>query len=374
MKACPSRERLEKLLSDQLSDSEEFALDAHVKGCALCLKTLEALTMIADPPSRVLSPQVPLEATEEPGPDDTLVSRLLAGPLVGSTSKGHPTIEGFEILAKLGHGGMGVVYKARQLDLQRTVALKMVLGGAHADAPSLARFRAEAEAVAQLQHPNIVQIYAVGEADGLPFYSMEYVEGGTLAQEFSGSPVAPRRAAQLVEVLARTVHYAHARGVVHRDLKPANVLLTLDGAPKITDFGLAKRSDSGIPSTEVGLAVGTPRYMAPEQLSPLAKGEKRVVGSASDIYALGAILYELMTGRPLYTGDSTLDVVVRVLHEDPTPPHVYHPGVPRDLETISLKCLAKSPAQRYASAQELADDLDRYLCGQPIQARPPSLV
>jgi eukaryotic-like serine/threonine-protein kinase len=384
MKACPPPERLQKLLSDQLGEDEERSLDAHVRGCAACLQYLETLTHIAKPSAQLVPPKEESAYAQRLAPEDALAWRGIAGRLTGSNGRGRPTtaaqpapeIAGFEILGKLGHGGMGIVYKARQLDLQRTVAIKMILAGVHAQEQSLARFRAEAEAVAQLQHPNIVQIYAVGEAAGLPYFSLEFVEGGTLAQQLSGTPLPPRRAAQLVEVLARAVHYAHVRGIVHRDLKPANVLLTLEGAPKIADFGLAKRrgSDPAVPSTLGGLTAGTPPYMAPEQLRPQAAGEKRSVGPASDIYALGAILFELLTGRPLYTGDSALDVVVRVLHEDPTPPRVYCPGLPRDLDTICLKCLAKNPLERFASAEQLSADLDSFLRGQPIRARPPSFL
>jgi WD40 repeat protein len=387
MSVCPSREQLRRLLADELSEAGEQALDAHVTRCPRCLKALEELTGVGESLSPFLPGSLPASAATAAEPSGAFLARMLARSSYDDTktngdraASSHrvPEIDGYEILGKLGHGGMGVVYMARQLDLQRTIALKMVLGGVHADPHSLSRFHAEAEAAAQLQHPNIVQIYAVGEADGLPYYSLEYVEGGTLAQHVSGSPVSPRRAAELVEVLARAVQYAHARGIVHRDLKPANILLTPEGAPKITDFGLAKRFESNgdwsAPTTGLGLAAGTPRYMAPEQLSPLAPGKKRLAGPPSDIYALGAILYELLTGRPLYTGDSALDVVVRVLHEDPTPPHLYRPGLPRDLETIALKCLSKNPARRYATARELADDLQRFLLGQPVLAQPPSLL
>jgi WD40 repeat protein len=382
MKACPSREQLEKLFSDQLSEEEERVLDAHVSDCAACQRILEARTVITETFPEALRAREQPESAEGQGSYEALISRLIAGSRSGSARTAVPApqppplIDGFEILGKLGHGGMGIVYKARQLDLQRIVAIKMILAGIHADPQSLARFRAEAEAVAQLQHPNIVQIYAIGEAGGLPYFSLEYVPGGTLAQQLSGAPLEPHRAVQLVEVLARAVNFAHARGIVHRDLKPANILLTPDGAPKIADFGLAKRSqaDGRPPSTEVGLAAGTLPYMAPEQLSPVAGGPSRRVGPASDIYALGAILYELLTGRPLFTGDSPLAVVVRTIHEDPTPPHVYRPDLPRDLETISLKCLAKNPADRYASARELADDLQRYQLGQPVLAQPPSIL
>jgi serine/threonine-protein kinase len=285
------------------------------------------------------------------------------------------SIRGYEILGELGRGGMGVVYRARQVSLKRIVALKMILSSAHAGPEERARFVSEAEAVARLQHPNIVQIHEIGEADGCPYFSLEFVDGGTLAHQLNGRPLPPREAAELVETLARAMHAVHQLGIIHRDLKPANVLLTADGTPKITDFGLAKAVEceaSGTgPSalralTQSGMILGTPSYMAPEQ----AEGKGRAIGPATDVYALGAILYEMLTGRPPFDGGTLLDTVMQVLSEEPLPPRRRHPGVPRDLETICLKCLAKEPRQRYASARDLADDLQRYLTGEPILARP----
>jgi WD40 repeat protein len=279
------------------------------------------------------------------------------------------SVAGYEILGELGRGGMGVVYRARQVGLNRLVALKMILAGSHAGAEDLARFRAEAEAVAALQHPNIVQIYEVGERDGLPYFSLELVEGGSLADRLDGTPWAARPAAELVAALARAMQYAHSRGVVHRDLKPANVLLaTLEAAPKITDFGLAKQLDSAVGRTRTGAILGTPSYMAPEQ----AGGRRKEVGPPADVYALGAILYELLTGRPPFRAETPLDTILQVLDTEPVPPSRLLPKVARDLETICLKCLQKEPRKRYASAVELADDLQRFIDDRPILARPTS--
>jgi serine/threonine-protein kinase len=273
-------------------------------------------------------------------------------------------VAGYTLLEELGRGGMGVVYKARQTRLNRLVALKMILAGGHAGKAELARFRTEAEAVAQLQHPNIVQIFEIGEHDGLPFFSLEFAEGGSLNKHLNGAPCAPRRAAQMVQELARAVDAAHQSGIIHRDLKPANVLLTRDGTVKITDFGLAKKLDEA-GQTKSGDILGTPSYMAPEQ----AAGKPREIGPAADIYALGAILYELLTGRPPFQATTPLDTLLQVLDREPVPVRLLNPGVPRDLETICLKCLEKAPPRRYASAAALAADLDHFLKGESISVR-----
>jgi tetratricopeptide (TPR) repeat protein/tRNA A-37 threonylcarbamoyl transferase component Bud32 len=277
-----------------------------------------------------------------------------------------PVLPGYEILGELGHGGMGVVYKARQLNLNRIVALKMILPRTYTAREDLARFRIEAEAVAHLQHPNIVQIHDVGEHDGRPFCALEFIDGGSLAQKLAGTPQAARAAAGVVEQLARAMDWAHQRGILHRDLKPANVLLTTAGLPKISDFGLAKRLESDGGQTQSGAILGTPSYMAPEQ----AASGKRPVGPATDVYGLGAILYEMLTGRPPFKGESVLETVQQVLADEPVPPSRLHRKVPRDLETICLKCLYKEPKQRYTSAADLANDLGRFLRGEPILARP----
>jgi serine/threonine-protein kinase len=277
-----------------------------------------------------------------------------------------PAIPGYDSLALLGRGGMGVVYKARQRGLTRLVALKMILTGAHAGPQDLARFRREAEAVAHLSHPHIVQIHEIGDQAGLPYFSFEFVQGGSLAQKLAGTPLPARQAAQLLETLAAAVDAAHERGIIHRDLKPANVLLTADGTPKVTDFGLAKRLDAQAALTQSGAIVGTPSYMAPEQ----AEGKSKEIGPAADIYALGAVLYEVLTGRPPFKAATALETVLQVLNEEPVPPSRLVPKIPRDLETICLKAMAKVPARRYATSRALATDLRRFLKGEPIHARP----
>jgi len=298
-----------------------------------------------------------------------------------------PVVPGYEIIREIGRGGMGIVYQALQIGLNRTVALKMVLTGLQAGPKDLTRFRAEAAALARLQHPNIVQIYEIGEAVGRPYFALEFVAGGSLAQYLHGTPQPVRPVAQLVETLARAVHAAHASGVIHRDLKPANILLRdecdVDDLsplasrlpsllPKITDFGLAKCAGNWAESPDLrgptltGELVGTPSYMAPEQ----AMVPRQPVGPAADVYALGAILYELLTGRPPFTGETPLATVLQVLHNEPVTVTSLRPNVPRDLETICLKCIHKEPHQRYGSALELAEDIERFLHDEPIRARP----
>jgi WD40 repeat protein len=279
------------------------------------------------------------------------------------------SVPGYELLGELGRGGMGVVYRARQVKADRVVALKMILAGGHAGAADLTRFQTEAEAIARLRHPNIVQVYEVGEHDGLPFFSLEFCDGGSLEKKLGGTPLPAREAAALVEALARAVQAAHEHQIIHRDLKPANVLLLDDGTPKITDFGLAKKLDEA-GQTRSGAIMGTPSYMAPEQ----AGGKGKEVGPAADVYALGAILYECLTGRPPFKAATALDTILQVTTDEPVPPVQLQSKTPRDLETICLKCLRKEPAQRYASAAELAEDLRRFRAGEPIRARPASAL
>jgi WD40 repeat protein len=273
---------------------------------------------------------------------------------------------GYELLDEIGRGGMGVVYRARDQRLGRLVALKMILAGGHARPAELVRFLAESVSIAQLQHPNIVPLYEAGQHQGRPYFTLENVAGGSLAGRLRGVPLPPAEAAQLVEPLARGVHHAHTKGIVHRDLKPANVLLAEDGTPKVADFGLARRVGMDQELTATGTVLGTPSYMAPEQ----AEGKGKEATAAADVYALGAILYECLTGRPPFRAATPLDTLRQVIGVEPVPPRQLNAQVPRDLETIALKCLQKEPAKRYVTAAALADDLRRFQEGRPIVARP----
>ncbi len=268
----------------------------------------------------------------------------------------------YEILEEIAHGGMGVVYKARQMSLNRLVAVKMILAGEWATPEARQRFRAEAEAAANLQHPNIVAIHEVGEHEGQQYFSMDFVAGQNLAELVRGNPLSAERAAMYVKTIAEAVHFAHQRGILHRDLKPQNVLIDADDRPRITDFGLAKRveTDSGL--TRTGDVIGSPSYMPPEQASSCPDE----VGPQSDVYSLGAILYELLTGRPPFRGATTWETICQVLQTPPVSLRKLNPAVPRDLETICLKCLEKSPPKRFGSAHELAAELERFLHGERI--------
>jgi hypothetical protein len=270
----------------------------------------------------------------------------------------------YELLAEVARGGMGVVYKARQISLNRVVALKMMKDQLGA-ADGVQRFRYEAEAAARLKHPNIVAVYEVGAVDGQPFFSMGFIDGPSLAQRLSAGPLPGRAAARYVGTVARAVHYAHGQGILHRDLKPSNILIDGNGQPQVTDFGLAKQLGVGGGPTLSGSVLGTPEYMAPEQ----AAGRIKDLGPACDVYGLGAVLYALLTGRPPFASESVLDTLQLVVEKDPVPPRLLNPKVDHDLETICLKCLEKDPKNRYASAGEVADDLERFLGGESIHAR-----
>jgi serine/threonine-protein kinase len=275
------------------------------------------------------------------------------------------TLGDYELAEELGRGGMGVVYKAQQASLGRTVALKMILRGAMPTPADLARFRSEAESAARLDHPAIVPIYEVGQHEGQPFFTMKYVAGTTLARRLADGPMNPREAAELLAPICRAIHFAHERGVLHRDLKPSNILIDEEGRPHVSDFGLAKRveTDSGL--TLSGAVLGTPSYMAPEQ----AAGKRGKVGRESDVYSLGTILYAMLTGRPPFQAATPVETVMMVVEQEPLPPRLVNPRADRELEMIALKCLQKPPELRYATAAELADDLEAYLADEPTAAR-----
>jgi serine/threonine protein kinase len=421
---CPSDEQLRNLLADRLAGPEAEAIESHIEACAPCQRALESMTSTdgigEDKPSwlpsdgssllsdaaaatwqgesggdflRRLENTPPPAAYSVPSTPEAGSASTLTPPGNGGHAREWPVVAGYQILRELGRGGMGVVYLAWQTKLNRHVALKMILAGAHAGQEQLERFRVEAESVARLQHPNIVQIHEVGEQDGRPYFSLEYVDGISLPQKLVGTPQPPREAAEVIHTLALAVHYAHQRGVVHRDLKPANILLqgnlysesrqrdketrrqgesaadsvSLPGStPKITDFGLAKRLDMDSGQTRSGDIIGTPSYMAPEQ----AAGKTQIIGPVVDVYALGAILYEMLTGRPPFRAETPVETLRQVVGEEPVRPTRLQPKVPRDLETICLQCLQKQPERRYATAAALADDLQRFLRGEPISARP----
>jgi serine/threonine protein kinase len=384
-------------LCPALRDISEFALDLIVGEFALREE-------LGESPTRAeylwRFPQYEAALAQQFELDEALarnarmaVPPALAGCVDSSSANGvamaspWPRVPGYEIERELGRGAMGVVYQARQVRLNRPCALKMVLAWEQAGVDSAVRFLAEAETVARLQHPNIVQIHAYGEHGGRPYLELEYVAGGSLAERLSGTPQPPRDAARLVETLARGLDEAHRLGIVHRDLKPANILLASNGPeplvspassngarlanciPKIADFGLAKsmQVDAGLTQTQA--IMGSPSYMAPEQ----AEGRARDVGPPADIYALGAVFYELLTGRPPFKAPTVLATLQQVKSAEPVAPRQLQPGVPRDLDTICLKCLAKEPGRRYASARELALDLRRFLDDRPILARRVSL-
>ncbi|MEN6407095.1 MAG: serine/threonine-protein kinase [Thermoguttaceae bacterium] len=275
----------------------------------------------------------------------------------------------YELIREIGRGGMGVVYEARQKGLDRSVAVKMILAGHLASPELVRRFQAEARAAAQLHHSNIVSIHDVGQLNGQDYFAMEYIAGQSLAERIAAGPVDPSQAVRWVAAVARAVEHLHRHGIVHRDLKPSNILLDADGQPFVTDFGLAKIFAEGEDRTATGVIAGTPSYMSPEQ----AAGRPNEVGPASDVFSLGAILYELLTGAPPFHADSPLDTLMAVLSGDPPPPRSINPRIPRGLERICLKCLAKPPGERYASADALADDLDRFARGEALAVRPPTL-
>jgi WD40 repeat protein len=401
MSACFPEKALRQFLDALLPQSEQQAVAEHLAGCSVCQDVLEQLTEPVDG----LGPKV--GAALEGRGGSTVELGFLEGvkslpphapfntPQVPDEAPVDTAVPGYEILEELGRGGMGIVFKARQIKLDRLVALKVIWGGLRAAPSLLARFRLEAETIARLQHPHIVQVYDVGAQETCPYLAMEYVDGSSLAQRLADGPLPPGEAVALVETLARTMQVVHEHGILHRDLKPANILLTTETqrhredkqakgikdssslclcasvvslSPKIADFGLAKRLDQAAGQTRTGMVMGTPGYLAPE----LAEGKGVQAGPVCDVYALGAILYECLTGQPPFRGETPLETLLQAIHEELLAPGRVRPGLPRDVETICLKCLAKEPQRRYGSAGELADDLHRYLRGEPIQARPVS--
>ncbi|MEM0927258.1 MAG: serine/threonine-protein kinase, partial [Planctomycetota bacterium] len=294
----------------------------------------------------------------------------------GSTTPGGPTrrwqrlklpatVGDYELIEEVGRGGMGVVFRARQVSLDREVAVKMILRGRLASDADLQRFLAEAAATARLEHPGIVPVYEVGDFDGRPFFSMQYVEGETLAERTARGPLPQREAAGILSAVARAVQFAHEQGFVHRDLKPSNILLSRDGQPLITDFGLAKEFKTDVSLTRSGMLVGTPSYMSPEQ----AGGRRELLGPATDIYSLGAMLYFTLTGRAPFVGETPVEMVMLVIEQDPSPPRALRPSLDRDLEMIVIRCLQKPIDLRYPSAGALADDLDAFLSDEVVSAR-----
>jgi serine/threonine protein kinase len=396
---CPSRDELGAFLVGSLAVDRIEGLAEHLAQCAACTAELQSLPLDGDP--WVVALRRPAADPFTTGPDcarvvarlETIVQEAAAsardtGGLEGGlvptpdgadaheSTPPHgtgslPAIPGYQVLGVLGRGGMGVVYQARDLSLPRVVALKMVLTGEQATPERRARFRAEAEALARLRHPHIVQVYAYGEHQGQPYFALEYVEGGSLDRKLGRQPQGPGAAARLVFLLARAVHAAHQAGLVHRDLKPSNVLLapaadeaglnSAYGWPKVTDFGVARCLDGPSDRTAEGAVLGTPSYMAPEQ----AAGKVKQVGPAADVYALGVILFEMLTGSLPFRGESRAEVLDKVRHEKPLPPRRLRSEIPEALEAICLKCLDKRPERRYLSAAGLAEALERFLQNQP---------
>jgi len=357
---------LAKLQAGERPDREAF-LREHPE-LSQVVKCLEALEMLA-PPSSIASPshcQKDVTASGE-GDEDTGGSGL-AWPLPSPSSDLPRDFGPYELIREIGRGGMGVVYEARQKGLDRSVAIKMILAS-HLAAPDLVhRFQAEAKAAARLRHSHIVPIHDVGQLHGQDYFSMEYIDGESLAQRIAKGPLEPLTAVRIVATVARAVEHLHHQGIIHRDLKPSNILLDSEEQPYVTDFGLAKVFAPGSDMTATGIIAGTPSYMAPEQ----ASGRRAEIGPATDVYSLGAVLYELLTGQPPFRGETPLDTLMDVLSGDPVFPRTLNPHIPRGLELICLKCLKKTPQDRYASAAALADDLERFARGEALEVRPPT--
>lgn len=345
----------------------ELPPDAPAGVCPKCLLKAgmdESVAGAVDDATLITGPNPNLKHRDEPATEND-VRQGAEAPSIGTKVK---YFGDYELLDEIARGGMGVVYKARQVRLNRTVALKMILAGQFAGEADVQRFQTEAEAAAQLDHPGIVPIFEVGEYEGHHFFSMGLVEGNSLSARISDGPLPPKEAAALVRKIAEAMQYAHDKGVIHRDLKPANVLIDKDGQPRVTDFGLAKKLESDSQLTGTGQILGTPSYMPPEQ----AAGRTEQVDERADVYALGAILYCLLTGRPPFQAASPMDTLLQVLDREPVPPRTLNAAIPRDMETICLKCLRKEPSRRYQTASDLNADIQRQINGQPIKARPVS--
>jgi serine/threonine protein kinase len=370
-------ERLAQLLAD-LSEQARSGREPDVEGAAAGnpdlgeeLRSLWAAAQLAEEFARPGSAHANPDSSADLRAARLAERLTLSSPSPTSSAVSSQSFGDYELLEELGHGGMGVVFKAWQKSLGRTVALKMILRGERATAEDVARFQVEATAAGHLHHPNIVSVYDAGIHDGQAYFSMHYVEGQTLARLMAGGPLRPLDAARYLAIVSRAVHYAHEHGILHRDLKPSNVLIDREGLPHVTDFGLAKRvattegPAAPTPLTLSGAVIGTPAYMAPEQVS----GGRGTLGPACDIYSLGVILYEMLTGRPPFQGATAVDTLLLVLEQDPVRPRLLNPRVDPDLELICLKCLQKEPGLRYASAAELAADLEAFLSGEPLSVR-----
>jgi len=372
-RTAPERPRIEDALAGLDGPTRDallvelIALDVELRcGAGEAPEPADYLARFPDDARAVAAAFAGLDTTPDaPGADPaaTVVYRRVGTGRGEEHAVGLPPDFGdYELLGEIARGGMGVVYRARQRGLNRVVALKMILSGPYASAEETRRFRLEAELAANLDHPNVVPIHEVGEHEGRVYYTMKLVDGGSLACEVPRLLNDPRAAARMLATVARAVHYAHQRGFVHCDLKPANILLDAAGVPHVTDFGLARRVDGGSTLTASGALMGTPSYMAPEQ----ASGARHALTPAADIYGLGAILYELLTGRPPFHAGTMMETVVQVLEREPPPPHRVRPGVPRALEAVCLKCLEKSPDDRFATAAEVAESLDQFLRGDAV--------
>lgn len=371
----PERQQLALFAEGGLDHAAHETIERHVTDCQECCDLLREISvgnweerLVEAPPVKNFADEMTTlargmsDTKDEPTQDFSLRAESPA-----NATKSNRRFGDYELMSEISRGGMGVVYKARHTKLNRIVAIKMILAGALADREDIERFQVEAESAATLDHANIVPIFEVGMHDGQHYFSMGFVEGGSLADRVKNGPLpALEEAVHIIRLVTQAVDYAHRKGIIHRDLKPSNILLDIDDQPKVTDFGLAKRVDADHELTASGKVMGTPSYMPPEQ----AAGQNENVNEKSDVYALGATLYYLLTGRPPFQTDNPLETLFQVMNQDPVPPRTLNPTVPIDINTICMKCLAKDQRKRYESAAALADDLSRFANGKPIQARP----